>query len=111
MLSITVRQRKPALGKDLTILTSTTVPFVMTPSCVYIGDWGFFFTPIIGRQNVAFNWKVTKVCNKHSKLSQRPSWIRWKIEYEPRISSTGYSYLVYIHCNFSMSQLVKLQTM
>lgn len=36
-------------------LTSITVPFVITPSCVYIGDWGFFFTPIKGRQKVAFN--------------------------------------------------------
>lgn len=27
----------------------------MTPSDVYIGDCGFFLTPIIGRQNVAFN--------------------------------------------------------
>ena len=35
-------------------LTSTTVPLVITPSDVYSGDVGFFFTPIIGRQNVAF---------------------------------------------------------
>ena len=33
-------------------LTSMTVPFVMTPSCVYIGDCGFFFTPKI------CSWKV-----------------------------------------------------
>lgn len=41
-------------------LTSTTVPFVITPSCVYIGDWGFFLTPMIGRQKVAFNCKLWK---------------------------------------------------
>jgi hypothetical protein len=35
-------------------LTSMTVPFVMTPSWVYIGDWGFFFTPSICSWNVAF---------------------------------------------------------
>ena len=33
-----------------------TVPFVMTPSDVYMGDCGFFFTPIKGRQNVAFSY-------------------------------------------------------
>ena len=33
-------------------LTSMTVPFVITPSCVYIGDCGFFFTPKI------CSWKV-----------------------------------------------------
>ena len=36
-------------------LTSTTVPFVMTPRLVYSGDDGFFFTPRMGRQNVAFS--------------------------------------------------------
>lgn len=31
------------------------VPLVITPSPVYIGELGFFLTPIIGRQNVAFS--------------------------------------------------------
>lgn len=30
------------------------VPFVITPSCVYIGDCGFFFTPMIDNWKVAF---------------------------------------------------------
>ena len=34
-----------------------TVPFVMTPRDVYIGDCGFFLTPINGKQNVAFNYR------------------------------------------------------
>lgn len=34
--------------------TSMTVPFVRTPSWVYIGDCGFFFTPSIWSWNVAF---------------------------------------------------------
>ena len=37
------------------VVTSITVPFVMTPKLVYRGELGFFFTPMIGRQNVAFN--------------------------------------------------------
>ena len=37
--------------------TSITVPFVITPRDVYIGDCGFFFTPIIDKQNVAFNYE------------------------------------------------------
>lgn len=32
-----------------------TVPFVITPSEVYIGEDGFFLTPMIGRQNVALS--------------------------------------------------------
>jgi hypothetical protein len=35
-------------------LTSITVPLVMTPSWVYIGDCGFFFTPSICSWKVAF---------------------------------------------------------
>ena len=34
-------------------LTSMTVPFVSTPSWVYIGDCGFFLTPRICSWNVA----------------------------------------------------------
>jgi polyferredoxin len=34
-------------------LTSMMVPFVRTPSCVYMGFWGFFLTEMIG------NWTVT----------------------------------------------------
>jgi len=30
-----------------------TVPFVMTPRVVYMGEEGFFFTPKISRQKVA----------------------------------------------------------
>ena len=37
------------------MLTSMTVPLVMTPKLVNIGLEGFFFTPIIGKQKVAFN--------------------------------------------------------
>lgn len=37
------------------IYTSITVPFVNTPSEVYNGDVGFFFTPMMGRWNVAFS--------------------------------------------------------
>merc|ERR1719447_889899 len=37
------------------MFTSNTVPFVITPRLVYIGLLGFFFTPIIGRQNVALS--------------------------------------------------------
>ncbi len=33
-------------------LTSMTVPFVITPSCVYEVPLGFFFTPRIPRQKV-----------------------------------------------------------
>ena len=29
-------------------LTSITVPLVMTPSCVYSGEDGFFLTPMMG---------------------------------------------------------------
>lgn len=36
-------------------LTSIMVPFVRTPSEVYIGDWGFFLTPRIGSWNVVFS--------------------------------------------------------
>lgn len=36
-------------------LTSTTVPLVMTPSWVYMGDCGFFLTPMMGSWNVACN--------------------------------------------------------
>ncbi|CAG2178265.1 unnamed protein product, partial [Oppiella nova] len=37
------------------MFTSMTVPFVMTPNDVYIGELGFFFTPIIGKLKVALN--------------------------------------------------------
>lgn len=37
------------------MLTSMMVPLVMTPSWVNMGDWGFFLTPIIGKQNVALS--------------------------------------------------------
>lgn len=41
-------------------LTSITVPLVMTPSCVYMGDWGFFLTPRI------CSWKVAlRSANEH----------------------------------------------
>ena len=33
----------------------------MTPNDVYIGDWGFFFIPMIGKQKVAFNCKARKI--------------------------------------------------
>ena len=46
--------------------TSIMVPLVMTPSCVYIGDWGFFLTPMRGRQKVAFSWEERR--DKHSLL-------------------------------------------
>ena len=46
---------KSVVSSDLNQLTSITVPLVITPSCVYIGDWGFFFTPMSGKQNVAFS--------------------------------------------------------
>ena len=36
-------------------LTSITVPLVMTPREVYMADEGFFLTPKISRQNVAFS--------------------------------------------------------
>lgn len=36
-------------------LTSMTVPLVMTPSVVYSVEEGFFFTPRMGKQNVAFS--------------------------------------------------------
>lgn len=36
-------------------LTSITVPFVITPSWVYSGELGFFFTPMIGRLKVALS--------------------------------------------------------
>ena len=36
------------------------VPLVMTPSCVYMGDCGFFLTPMRGRQKVAFSWEGGK---------------------------------------------------
>lgn len=32
-----------------------TVPFVITPSEVYNGELGFFLTPMMGKQKVAFN--------------------------------------------------------
>jgi hypothetical protein len=41
-------------------LTSITVPFVMTPSWVYIGDWGFFLTPSICNWKVAFRSAITE---------------------------------------------------
>lgn len=37
------------------MFTSITVPLVITPSEVYIGELGFFFTPMIGKLNVAFS--------------------------------------------------------
>ena len=36
------------------------VPLVMTPSEVYMGDCGFFLTPITDKQNVALSYKVNK---------------------------------------------------
>src|ERR1700733_3551735 len=39
--------------------TSMTVPFVITPSCVYIGDCGFFLTPRICNWKVAFRSAMT----------------------------------------------------
>jgi hypothetical protein len=35
--------------------TSTIVPFVSTPSEVYSGDCGFFFTPRMGSWKVVFS--------------------------------------------------------
>merc|ERR1719187_3194409 len=37
------------------MFTSMTVPLVITPKLVYIGLEGFFFTPMMGKQNVALN--------------------------------------------------------
>ena len=47
-------------------LTSMIVPFVMTPRDVYIGEDGFFLTPTIGRQNVAFSsgWVTCAFLNR-----------------------------------------------
>ena len=36
-------------------LTSITVPFVITPSVVYIALYGFFLTPSISRQKVVLS--------------------------------------------------------
>lgn len=49
-------------------LTSTTVPLVMTPSVVYRGEEGFFFTPRMGRQNVA----LSSGCVTWAFLKRRP---------------------------------------
>lgn len=46
-------------------LTSMTVPLVKTPSCVYIGDWGFFLTPRIWSWNVALRSAVPSSIKRH----------------------------------------------
>lgn len=52
--------------------TSMTVPLVMTPNDVYMGELGFFFTPMMGRQNVAFSSGcVTWAFLKRSACSQK----------------------------------------
>ncbi len=49
-------------------LTSSTVPFVITPNDVYVFDCGFFFTPNIGNLNVVFN----SGCVMFAYLNRRP---------------------------------------
>lgn len=44
------------------------VPFVMTPKLVYIVDVGFFFTPMMGKQNVA----LSSGCVTCALLNRRP---------------------------------------
>jgi hypothetical protein len=46
------------------------VPLVMTPSCVYMVEDGFFFTPKMSRQNVACTQQHHKF---HSPPSRRVS--------------------------------------
>ena len=50
------------------MLTSITVPLVMTPSCVKVVDCGFFFTPMMGRQNVALSsgWVTCTFLNRNA---------------------------------------------
>lgn len=54
--------------------TSMMVPLVMTPKLVYMVDVGFFFTPMMGRQNVAFS----SGCVTCALLNRRP-WKRQKM--------------------------------
>lgn len=44
------------------------VPFVMTPKLVYMVDVGFFFTPMMGKQNVA----LSSGCVTCALLNRRP---------------------------------------
>lgn len=48
---------RPVIGRSLRTdtFTSMTVPLVMTPSWVYMGDCGFFLTPMIGSWKVALS--------------------------------------------------------
>ena len=46
---------KQAMLNTPRVLTSMMVPLVITPNDVNNGDVGFFFTPMRGKQNVAFN--------------------------------------------------------
>lgn len=65
------------------IVTSITVPFVITPNDVYIGDVGFFFTPIMGRWKVAFN----SGCVTCALLNLRPwNWQQHRLYICDRIS-------------------------
>lgn len=50
-------------------LTSITVPFVMTPSCVYIGDCGFFLTPKICSWKVALRSATRYLSKRVSSLN------------------------------------------
>mmetsp|Transcript_13476 Transcript_13476/g.43015 ORF Transcript_13476/g.43015 Transcript_13476/m.43015 type:complete len:256 (+) Transcript_13476:113-880(+) len=49
-------------------LTSMTVPLVMTPSCVYSCDCGFFLTPMMSRQKVV----LSSGCVTWARLKRRP---------------------------------------
>lgn len=48
--------------------TSMMVPFVMTPKLVYMVDVGFFFTQMMGKQNVA----LSSGCVTCALLNRRP---------------------------------------
>ena len=56
---------------SLLMLTSTTVPLVITPRVVFGGEEGFFFTPSTGRQKAAF-----RVCC----MGLLETWARWPNE-------------------------------
>lgn len=73
-------------------LTSTIVPLVITPNDVYIGELGFFFTPMIGKQKVALSSGcVTCALLKRSACRVTTMWIKKKSTKDSPKSNAAHS--------------------
>ena len=76
------------------------VPFVMTPNWENNEDCGFFFTPIIGKLKVAFNYCTKTIIITFYNIAQHTSgWVTWAF-----LNLKAYTtFIVQVHIDISLT--------